>query len=108
MRQDFSKLINTFFFKNANCDGLYATLVSLDFEQFFKTVNTIVFQNKSILNLKDRRSESLDQANYKIFLHQACSIAVKEMLIFAKNDMKILEYQFAIEKVVTGSNSKKI
>ena len=61
MRQDFSKLINTFFFKNANYDSLYATLVSLDFEKNFKTVNTIVFQNKSILNLKDKRSKLFEK-----------------------------------------------
>ena len=108
MRENFSSLINTFFFKNANYNSLYTTLVSLDFENFFKTLDTIVFQNGSIMNLKDRIIEGIDQANYEIFLHQACSIAVKEMLIYLKKTLKISEYQFENEKVMTGSNGNKI
>ena len=52
MRENFSKLINEHFFKNQNYDTLFHNFEKHDLRGFFNSLESIVFQNKSILNLK--------------------------------------------------------
>ena len=98
MRENFSKLINEHFFKNQNYDTLFHNFEKHDLRGFFNSLESIVFQNKSILNLKDRNPESLKQAKYEVFLHQACSIAILEMLIYAKDKKKFKIMSFSMKK----------
>ncbi len=108
MRESFSELIKEFFFNNENYDSLLKTLIEFDFKNFFNFLEKIVFQNKSILNLKDRDKENKDQADYEVFLHQACSIVLKEMAIYAKKNSLIMDYEFYNEKVLNTSEGNEV
>jgi len=97
IRMDFSTMINTFMIKNKTYDSMMEFLLEGNFKDFFDTLEKITFKNKSILNLKDRNEAAKDQANYEVFLHQACSIALKEMLLDSKKRERIMDFKFLNE-----------
>ena len=72
IRNDFSKLIKTQMLNDC-CSYKYLLqlFINENFEEFFKNLDLLVFHKNSILNLKDRMNESIDQTNYEVFLHQA-------------------------------------
>ena len=100
-RENFSLLFNQYFFRNQNYSKLLVTLQKRDFQKFFSIFEEIVFQNNSVLNLKSRNKLTLEEfSESEIFLHQACSLLLKEMLIYAKKLKLIRDYEFQIEKKI--------
>lgn len=101
MRIDFSIMIQKYLLKQKKA-SVYRDMISFleknNFKDFFKNLELVTFENKSILNLKERLDGIQDQINYEIFLHQACSIAIKEMLISSKKDNLISFFEFLNEK----------
>ena len=104
MRINFSKMIDEYMLTSS--EPTYKTMIfsllNERFKDFFEFLDQITFQNKFILNLKNLTFEARDQANYEVFLHQACSIAIKVMLIHEKKEKLITDFGFFNEKVISG------
>ena len=92
--------------KKNSYESMVFSLQDEKFAQFFLELEQITFQEGKILNLKERMEEVKDQANYEVFLHQACSLAIKEMLIYSKHSKIIEDFEFKNEK--TPSKGKTI
>ena len=101
MRIDFSVMIQKYLMAKKQT-SIYNDMISFlekkDFKGFFQNLELVTFENKSILNLKEKLDGIQDQINYEVFLHQACSIAIKEMLINSKNGNMISFFEFINEK----------
>ena len=78
---------------------LIKSILQEHFTEFFYQLDKIIFQNGKILNLKDRMEGVKDQESYEVFLHQACSIAIKEMLTYSKRKGIIDDFNFSNEQV---------
>lgn len=101
MRIDFENMVKSYLI----CDGddstyqiMIENLKNLNFQNFFINLEKITFTTGSILNLKRRKEGITEQLNYEVFLHQACSIAIKEMLIVSKQRKNIIDFEFLNEK----------
>ena len=101
MRFDFSEMIKMHLLvenDTSNYEKMIFSLEKKDFKRFFTLLENVTYKNKSILNLKDRLDGIQDQLNYEVFLHQACSIAIKEMLISSKINNLICYFEFLNKK----------
>ena len=101
MRIDFSNMIKNYMLAQNQKNIYQNMIISLNgkkFKGFFMNLEDVAFQNGKILNLKERFDGINDQLNYEVFLHQCCSIAIKEMLIDSKNKKLINSFEFVNEK----------
>lgn len=100
IRNCFSDMIKNCMFNVETYSNLMENLIFLNFKEFFDKLEKITFANGMILNLIEINEESRNQANYEAFLHQACSIALYEMLIESKDSKDIIDFDFLNEEAL--------
>jgi hypothetical protein len=102
--QNMKALLKKFLIRNDKFGDILPSLEQKNFKNFFESLETVVFRDKSFLNLHDKDHVIRKDANYEILLHQIIAMVLRFTIEVEKKKNIMKDYVLENEKLV---NEKK-